>query len=162
MFRMPMIYVEFIVLFVLCATAIIQGVYLNMNPDPYALYDAIGPSGFLFIISSLIIITIIVHLIQERKKIIEVKEGSTEAIDIRKLTYLVGVTAIFILLMDYLGFFVSSMIYFFILFQFYGVQPLINRTILSIVFSVSIYLIFVQALNMSLPYGGLWELLRVG
>lgn len=159
--RIPLIIVEAIVILAISLTGIMQGVYLIRTPDPYSMYDEVGPSGFLIMISSLLIITMIVHLIQHRKDLSEEKRESTEKVNTRRLFYSIAITAIFIVLVDIIGFITASMIYFFLLFRFFGVRSWLTNTMLSIIFSISIYLIFVQALNMSLPVGMLWELVRI-
>ncbi|MHB9099308.1 MAG: hypothetical protein ACYC5X_15950, partial [Syntrophales bacterium] len=64
MFKIPSIVVETVVLLAMSLTGIVEGVYLIRTPDPYAMYDKVGPGGSLILISSLLIITSIIHLVQ--------------------------------------------------------------------------------------------------
>jgi putative tricarboxylic transport membrane protein len=158
--KIPLIIVETMVLFAMSLTGIVQGVYLIRTPDPYALYDKVGPGGSLILISSLLIITLIVHLFRHRKDLSEekrepIKEGTT-----RRLVHASVTIAIFIVLIDIIGFLPASMIFFFLMLRFLGVRSWLRNTMLSIVFSISIYLIFAHALNMELPNGLLLEFIR--
>jgi putative tricarboxylic transport membrane protein len=158
--KIPLIIVETIVLFAMSLTGIVQGVYLIRTPDPYALYDKVGPGGSLILISSLLIITLIVHLIRHRKDLSEEKREPTKEGTTRRLVRASVTIAIFIVLIDIIGFLPASMIFFFLILRFLGIQSWLRNAVLSIVFSLSIYLIFVQALNMELPGGLLLEFVR--
>jgi tellurite resistance protein TehA-like permease len=161
MFKIPSIIVEAIVLLAMSLTGLVQGLYLIRTPDPYALYDKVGPGGSLILISSLLIITLIVHLIRHRKELSEEKQEPTKEGTAKRLIHATVTIAIFIVLIDIIGFLPASMVFFFLIHRFLGVQPWLKNTILSIVFSISIYLIFVQALNMELPEGLLLEFFRI-
>ena len=160
MFRIPSIVVETVVLLVMSLIGIGQGVYLIRTPDPYAMYDKVGPGGSLILISSLIIVTLIVHLIRHRKDLSEEKTDPIAEGTTRRLVRAVATIAIFIVLVDIIGFLPASMVFFLLMLRFLGVRSWPTSIVLSIVFSVSIYLLFVQALNMELPGGLLLDFIR--
>jgi putative tricarboxylic transport membrane protein len=103
---------------------------------------------------------LIVHLIRHGKdltaeKAEPIKEGTT-----KRLVRAVATIAIFIVLIDIIGFLPASMVFFLLMLRFLGVRSWPTSILLSILFSISIYLLFVQALDMELPGGLLLDLIR--
>jgi putative tricarboxylic transport membrane protein len=160
MFRIPPIVAETIFLLAMGLAGIVQAVVLIINPDPYATYDKIGPGGFLILISALLIITVMVNFIRHRKDFNGEKRESTKEGMTRRLVRSYAAMVIFIALIDIIGFLPASLILFFFMLRLLGVRSWLRSALLSIVFSISIYLLFVQALKVDLPGGLLLEFIR--
>lgn len=121
-----------------------------------------GPGGFPTAIAGLMLVLIIVQLIrtfwQESKKVVfvELFTGKTGVF--------LGAFAVYIILLNYLGFLIATIIYLpatslYLKYKTYGPitrKQLIKETIIMMVFAVGVYFFFNELINVKLPTGKLF------
>jgi putative tricarboxylic transport membrane protein len=148
-----MILLERIVLLGMSIIGIVQGVYLISRPEFFADYDKVGPGRSLIVVSLLLMITVIIHIMRHGNNLHKEKQEPGIQGATTRLWYSMGILVIYITLLHIIGFLPATFIFFFLMFRFFGVRSWLKNTFLSTVFSISIYVIFVIALNTELPRG---------
>ena len=153
MTRIPLLVLETVFLVVLGVIGLAQGVYIALRPDPFATYDRIGPGLSLVSISSALLITVIFYTIAHRQ---EARDQAKRA-NWRGLTGNLGrSTALivgYIVLLDVVGLVPATTLFLCAILKLLGVETWLKSAILSIVFALAVYLIFVWAFHMELPTG---------
>ncbi len=155
--RIPLTVLEGIVLLTMGLIGVAQGVYLIRNPDPFALYDRIGPGRSLVFISLLLIAAVIVYVIRHRHTSANQLQGGSWKGTTGTAGRAAGLVVAYIVLIDVVSLFPATVVFLLVIFRLLGVKSWLQSAILSVVLSISIYLLFVRALHMELPGGWFFD-----
>jgi putative tricarboxylic transport membrane protein len=155
--KIPLMALEGVILLVMGLTGVVQGIYLILRPDPFALYDRIGPGRSLIFISLVLMGAVIVHMICYRQTLHDEARTANWKGVTGRFGRATGLIAAYILLIDFVSLLPATLVFLVFTFKFMGVKSWLRSSILSIVLSISIYLLFVRALHMELPGGVFFE-----
>ncbi len=148
------VWMEGLVLIVISIVSLIESLRLIIYKDPQTLYDVLGPGYFLLAISLGLMVTgiayITLHLIKLPPSI-EKEEVSREM----RFRLWGSFTAmgLYVILINFLGYLVSTFIFFVLEFWILGIKSWLFNIILSIICSVAYWFVFVKYCSMVFPRG---------
>jgi len=154
----PLIAVEGVVLLGLSVIGLIEGIYIMSKPDPFAMYDRIGPGRSLIFLSLILMGAVIAYLIQYRHTFNDAAQGLSWQGTKGRLGQVTGLIASYVFLSDVIGFVYATPLFLCFIFRFLGVESWLKSAILSIILSFLTYLVFVRGFHMELPDGWLLNL----
>jgi putative tricarboxylic transport membrane protein len=150
---MRTVLIEGILLLILSLTGMAEGFRLVIYKDPYTLYDPLGPGLYIITIGIGLMALGVVHLIVNyRKPSIMEKVPVDRKMKIRMMST-VTACAIYILLINIIGYLLATIIFFFLELRVEGIKSWPLVVVLSLVLSVLYYLVFVQCCSMVFPRG---------
>ena len=148
---------EIIILFVVGLMSMIEGIRL-VFAQKLQLYDVLGPGFYNIGMGSILIIVGVIYFISQRGRIfIEKKEALPSKEYKIKMASMVGVLALYIFLLEYIGYFFSSMFFFVLLNRIVGFRGWTSNLAVSIAMTLIFYIVFVKWLNMIFPPGVLFR-----
>ena len=149
---------EAILLIVIGLTGICEAVRLIFYKDPYLLYDGLGPGHYVFVVSLLITTTGIIHLAVHLRKPQRTEERENAiAKDARtRLLCTIALFALYIILIDVIGYVVSTWIFFMVQFRIVGIKSLLLISLLSVGVTGALYSIFIKYCAVVFPRGFLF------
>lgn len=105
-----------------------------------------------FVLSLLFALTVILGIQSFMKKEKEENSGLFAGFQIKQFLFIVGISFVYILCIDVVGFFTSSLIYLIVI--MFGLKANIKWAIISsVIFCILIYLIFMVFLKVPVPRG---------
>ena len=124
---------------------------IEVKSFPQGQNNVVGPGFFPGIIATILIILGIILFIQS----IRIKKDEDKKVNLfnkeNKLAYIImGITLIYLVAMNYIGFLISSIIYLTTLIILYGENNKIKSLIASTIISSAIYFVFSMLLNVPL------------
>ena len=144
---------EIIILFIVGIMSIIEGIRLVIA-QKLQLYDVLGPGFYNMGMGFILMIVGGIYFISQSKKISkEKKEGSSSKEYKIKMASMVGILALYIFLMNYIGYFFSSMVFFVLINRIVGFRAWPGNLAVSVAMAVIFYVVFVKWLNMFFPQG---------
>jgi len=144
---------EGILLLIFSFVGIGEGIHLVVYKDPYAIFDPIGP-GFYILIPSIILMAIgFVHVFVNYKKSIDVEKVAISGEMRKRMINMIAVLATYILLMNFVGYFLASIIFFLLIFRVVGIKPWPITIFLTLLLTVCFYTLFVYFCHMVFPRG---------
>lgn len=150
------ILIEGILLLIIGIGSIREAIRLLRQKDPNTVYDVLGPWSFILFLGIVLIITTFIHLaVEYRKKLSKGDEGITQEMR-RRMIGVIVVFAIYMILIDIVGYAVASIFFFLLEFRMVGIKSWRSNAILSLVFTAAFYLVFVKLCNMVFPHGIFW------
>jgi putative tricarboxylic transport membrane protein len=147
--------IEGLLLLILGFGSVIEGIRLD-TMERVQLLDVFGPGRYNILIGFMLIIVGFAHLVSHRSKTDTKRLVTKDGMRVRMIG-MVLVLAVYIFLINIVGYLLASMIFFFLIFRITGFRswPIIGG--LSIGISIISYLIFVYWLHMIFPPGVLFE-----
>jgi hypothetical protein len=144
-----------IIVFGLISTA--EGFRLIIDKDPYALYDSLGPGSYILVLGISLIILGIVHIMINYRKL-----PKMESVEIGKgmriqMLSTVIVLAIYTYLIGIVGYLIATLIFFLSEFRILGIKSWRNNLILTLIFTVTYYAVFIEFCGMVFPRGILFK-----
>lgn len=140
-------------LLVISFIGLTEAIRLISNLDPTMVYDSIGPGYYILFISLALMITGVVHIAVNYKKISSAAKVKVDAVLRRRLISMILVLVFYTLAMDFLGYLISTFLFFLLEFRIGGIQSWRTNIILTIVLTTSYYVVFVKYFNMVFPRG---------
>ncbi len=145
--------IEGILLLGMGAGAAAEGVKLIATREAQAVFDVLGPGGYLAVVGCALIITGILRITHG--------SGNGGKLDMEAFSKsmktamggMIVVLALYILLIEIVGYLIASPIFFLLLFRILGITSWLRNLGLSIVCSILLYIIFVHWLAMVFPRG---------
>jgi len=129
----------------------IEALRLTIYKDPRTLYDPVGPGPYLLVLSLCLIATGSYHIYAHRKERgLGMKIPREHRI---RLLAIVGVIALYIFSLHFLGYLIPTIIFFLLEFRIAGVKSWKLNIIISIIVSVCYDLVFIQYCSMVFPRG---------
>jgi hypothetical protein len=129
-----------------------DAVRLIVYKNPRSIEDLTGPGRYLFVISCLITVVAVLYLISQYRErpplaLAANKESRSKAIST------VLVLALYIALIDIVGYAWSTPIFFVLILRVFGVKSWVSTAVLSLTMSIAYYVIFVRLFEMPFPRG---------
>ncbi len=155
---MKTLLVETLVLFIVGAFSIIEGIRLVLA-EKLQMYDVLGPGFYNVGIGCIMMIMGLVYFLSQRKKYVNVKKKSADRDpgkdkEYRKMMVsMVVVMIAYIFLLDLIGYLFASFIFFLLINRFAGFRSWLTNLGVTVLMAVSFYLIFVTWLGMIFPRG---------
>lgn len=150
-------FIEIVLILGVGLANVIEGIRLNMRGD-LQLYDVLGPGRYLIVVGSALTISGIYYLIT----IIRKRGGIDEFIEIPrsmriKMLFVIGALAVYTLLISISGYFLSTGVFFILIYQIFEVKPWYKNLTLSILSTMVLWVVFVYLLHMVFPSGILFD-----
>lgn len=148
--------IEGAVLLVAGLVAVADGLRLVIFKNPRSVEDITGPGRYLLVISVLMVVVGAAHLLaswRPRPKDAVAALIPAEDIAWRRLALTAGALVVYLVLLDLVGYFPSTLLFFVLILRAMG-EPLgLRLAFLSIAFAVSLYVVFVRLCGMTFPHG---------
>jgi hypothetical protein len=145
--------VELSILMVVGMLSIIEGIRLVIA-EKLQLYDVLGPGFYNIGMGSVLILVGVIYFISERKSFSTFPKKTASSSEYRmKMASMVGVLAAYILLLDFLGYFISSLLFFILINRIVGFQTWRSNLPVSLAMAIVFYVVFAKWLNMIFPQG---------
>lgn len=145
--------IEGIFLLVLSFVALGEAIHLISTVDPHAVIDAVGPGYYILFLGLALMATGTLHLIVNYGKGVAAAKVEVD-MDLRKrMISMVLTLALYIFIIDFLGYLISTVIFFLLEFRVVGIKSWRSGIILSIVLTAVCYIVFVKYCNIVFPRG---------
>ena len=144
---------EIAILVIVGIMSIMEGIRLVIA-QKLQLYDVLGPGFYNIGMGSILIIVGVIYFISQRGKFSAEKKETSPSKEYKiKMASMVGVLALYIFLLDYIGYFFSSMVFFVLLNKIVGFRAWMSNLAVSIAMTLIFYIVFVKWLDMIFPQG---------
>ncbi len=145
--------IEAIILLVLSLIGIVEAIRLILERNPHVAPDIVGPGIYVLLMSLALMATGILHLagIHKKNQNILKKEGSKEK-QLRMIS-MVGILAIYIFLIDIIGYLMATSGFFLAMFRIAGVKSWRFNVIMTLTCTAIYYFVFIECCNMIFPRG---------
>jgi putative tricarboxylic transport membrane protein len=144
--------IEGIIILILGVVAFSESIRLILEKDPTTVYDAIGPGYYVFFLSLLLLVAGVAHLMSNlRKRVIKsvfMKKGVRT-----KILSMIGTLALYLILIDVLGYLSSTLIFFLVEFRLAGVTSWRTTILMTLIVTAAYYFVFVEYCSMVFPRG---------
>jgi hypothetical protein len=145
--------IEVLSIVVLSLLTMAEGFRLIIFKDPYILYDPLGPGSYILVLSfGLLAVGIVYFITNYRKPPSAGRLAESEKVKIQLFSS-IGVLALYILLLHFVGYLLSTPIFFFLQLRISGVKSYIKTIVLSLVLSCAYYAVFVKLCGVAFPKG---------
>ncbi len=145
--------IEGILVLVFGLVAMLEGLRLITHKDPYVLYDPLGPGVYILVLSLGLMAVSVVHFVVNHRKF-PGKERVAASKKMRvQLFGSIGILALYILLLHFIGYLVATLTFFFLELRIAGVKSWRTSVILTFMLTVIYYVIFVKFCDMVFPKG---------
>ena len=133
--------------------SMIEGIRLVMAAK-LQLYDVLGPGFYNMGMGFILMIVGVIYFIFQSKEVSKEKKESSSSKEYKiKMASMVGVLALYIILMNYIGYFFSSMLFFILINRIVGFRAWAGNLAVSTAMTVIFYVVFAKWLNMFFPQG---------
>jgi hypothetical protein len=130
-----------------------EGLRLILSKDPYVLYDPLGPGFYILVLSLGLMAVSVVHFVANHRKF-PVKGRVAASKEMRgQLFSSIGILALYILLVYFVGYPVATLTFFFLELKVSGIKSWRNNIILTLILTIIYYVIFVKVCGMVFPKG---------
>ena len=144
---------EMILIAVVGILSMIEGIRLVMAAK-LQLYDVLGPGFYNMGMGFILMIVGVIYFIFQSKEVSKEKKESSSSKEYKiKMASMVGVLALYIILMNYIGYFFSSMLFFILINRIVGFRAWAGNLAVSTAMTVIFYVVFAKWLNMFFPKG---------
>lgn len=144
--------IEGILLLITGLVGVVEGVHLIIRQDPNVTHDILGPSGYIIAVSVALMITGTIYIIHCKKNLSGEKLAVSKETIIRVIK-IVLIMAVYSFVIDVIGYFLATVVFFFLILRVLGFTSWLTNVILTIVFSTSLYIIFLRFLGLVFPRG---------
>ena len=133
--------------------AIAEALRLILHRDPYILYDPLGPGVYVLVLSLGLMAAGVVHLIGNCRRIPRPGgAGATREARVQVFSS-VGVLALYIVLLNLVGYPTATLVFFFLQLRIAGVRSWRSHVIFTLLLSILYYLVFVRLCQVVFPKG---------
>jgi hypothetical protein len=146
------IWVEGLVIVSLSCLGLIEAVRLIIYKDPNTLYDPLGPGWYIFIVAAGALLAGISHIIANLIHLPPRAEQdhASPAMNSR-LPSTIAVAILYVILLHYLGFFISSLVFLILSFRIMGNRSWAANIVLGVAVSGICWLVFVKYSDILFP-----------
>lgn len=121
--------------------------------DPYLVYGVVVPGVFVLVVSIALIIVCVVHVFAHYRDVPDAKKEVVNKKMMIRMISMVVVFAIYIILIHIFGYLIATMVFYVLEFRIVGIKPWLFCFALSLIATVSCYLIFIKYCNVIFPRG---------
>ena len=147
------ILIEGILVLVFSLVTLVEGLRLIIYKDPHMLYDPLGPGFYILVLSLGLLAVGIVHLIANYRKPAGARKGAASKKRRVQLFSSIGILALYILLVHFVGYLVATLTFFLLELKVSGVKSWRNNIILTLILTIIYYVVFVKFCGMVFPKG---------
>jgi hypothetical protein len=151
--------VESIILLIFSFVVLFEGLRLARRIGT-GLLDVMGPGTYIIILGAILIFITLIHIMLYSRRLLRQKQdspGNAEASQGEKVNFtvllMVAILALYIALVQIIGYPIATPIYFLLMFRAVGVTSWGRNVMLTVILSGSYYLIFVHYLEVIFPRG---------
>ncbi len=145
--------VEGILVLIFALVTMVEGLRLILSKDPNLLYDPLGPGIYVLVLGLGLTAISFAHFVTGRRGL-PGKERVAASKEMRvKLYSSIGILALYILLVHFVGYLIATLLFFFLELKISGVKPWRNHIILTLILTILYYVIFVRVCGMVFPEG---------
>ena len=145
--------IEGIFLLVVSFVGVGESIHLISDIDPHTVYDALGPGYYILFLSLALTAAGAAHLIVHYGKGVAVEKVAVDKVMRMKTIYMVLTMALYILLIDIVGYLISTPLFFLMEFRLAGINSWRRNIILTVIVSAVYYFVFVEYCAMVFPRG---------
>jgi len=145
--------IEGVLVLVFSLVAMVEGLRLILYKDPYILYDPLGPGLYILVLSLGMMAVGIIHLVLNYRKFPGMGRAAMTKQMRVQLFSSIGVLALYILLVDFVGYFAATLLFFFLELKVAGIKSWRTNVMLTLILTVIYYVIFVKLCDMVFPKG---------
>ena len=120
--------------------------------DRHTLYDPVGPGLYILAVSILLLATGILHIVKNYRRVIAEKVITDKQMK-KRMIYMIGGFAIYIFIIDIVGYLIGTLIFFFLEFRAVGIKSLKTNVALTLIITASYYFVFLKFCDMVFPRG---------
>ena len=129
----------------------VEALRLIIYKDPYVLYDPIGPGFYVLALSVGVLSVGVVHFAANYRKGSIVADAAARGRGMRQLFSSIIVLALYLLLINFVGYLIATLLFFLLQFRVTGVKSWRTNIILTLLFTAVYYVIFVRLCEMVFP-----------
>ena len=156
--KRKVLWVEVAILMIISLVALYEAMRLVLYKDPHTLFDILGPGYYLLILGVSLMITSVAYLLVHlREPLLRVGGEVVDRVMRFRLIGTFGVLAMYIILINIVGYLLASFIFFVLEFRIIGIKSWLGNLILSAFITAAYYFIFVQYCQMVFPRGFLFN-----
>jgi putative tricarboxylic transport membrane protein len=144
--------IELMMILIVGSLSIIEGIRLTLHKG-LQLYDIVGPGLYNVGIGILLLLLGLIYLLFRPRRSDEEKKKTEEREYRLNMINMVCILAGYILLIDFIGYLLSTMIFFVLIHRIVGFKSWRVNVIVSMGVTLSFYIIFVRLLDMIFPTG---------
>ena len=148
---MKRVWIEGILFVVVSLAGIVEGIRLMTEKDPMKVPEPFGPGAYLVVIGICLLSAGVVHILVHAKDRDEGKRADVGAEKRGKVLRLSAVLAVYVALINVVGYAVATPLFFLGAFRITGMTSWRSTFILSVILSAAFYLVFVYYCNMVFP-----------
>ena len=137
------------------AICLVEGYRLNITADPRALSQRLAPGFYILLLGGILLVTGVVHLVRNlrtRESVVPAAPGQRAAMTVG-LAAIVAALAGYAILMNSIGYFVGTTLFFLAILAIFKVRPWPLTVALSLALGAAFYTIFVVYLDIIFPRG---------
>ncbi len=144
---------ETMILFIVGLLSIGEGIRLVLA-EKLQLYDVLGPGFYNIGMGAILIVVGIIYLISQLKKRPQATPKPSAGNEYKlKMASMVGALALYIFLLDYIGYFFSSILFFILIKKIVGIRSWLRNLAAGMAMAIIFYVVFVKWLDMIFPQG---------
>ncbi len=147
------VFIEGILLLAIGLLGLVEGVRLVTHRDPKTAYDILGPGFYILFLAIAWIAIGIIHLAVNYRKSFDMKMAAVGKEMRIRMIYMVLVFALYIFLIDIVGYIAASVIFFFLEFRAVGIKRWLTNAMLTSGLTITYYIVFVHYCSMVFPRG---------
>ena len=147
------LFIEATSIIVFSLVAMVEGLRLIIYKQPNLLYDPIGPGFYILALSIGLMSAGVAHLLTNYRRLPSTGNvAASRAMRIRLFGSFM-VLAVYILLIDFVGYLVATLVFFVLELRLAGVTSWRTNLILTVILAIVYYVIFVRLCDMVFPRG---------
>jgi len=145
--------IEGIFLLVVSFVGVGESIRLISDIDPHTVYDALGPGYYILFLSLALTAAGTAHLIVHYGKGVAAEKVVVDKAMRMKMIYMVLAMALYLLLIDIIGYLIATPLFFLMEFRLAGITSWRRNIILTAIVSALYYFVFVEYCSMVFPRG---------
>ncbi len=150
--------VESIILLIISFGVLFEGVHLALGVK--GVRDIMGPGTYIIVLGAILIFVTLMHIILQLRSFLRQKNKSTENAKVLQkskteinVLKMVAVFAFYIVLAQTIGYPIATPVFFLIMFRVTGVTSWGRNVMLTAIFSIVFYIVFVHFCEVIFPRG---------
>jgi putative tricarboxylic transport membrane protein len=147
---------EAIVLFMISFGVLFEGIRLTKSTSR-VIQDVMGPGTYIIVLGGLLILGMLVHITFFSVRLLRLKRSHVKEVHERGASFtvfaMVAVIALYIVLIQFLGYLIATPIFFLLMFRAAGVDSWRRNITLTVILSAVYYFVFVHYCNVIFPRG---------
>jgi hypothetical protein len=145
--------IEGILLLVISFVGLAESIRLVSDIDPHTVYDVLGPGYYILFISLALMVTGILHIVVNYGKGVAPTKVVVDMELRKRMIGMILALGLYTLAINFLGYLVSTVVFFLLEFMIVGVKSWRTNIILTIALTAVYYIVFIKYCDMVFPRG---------